>query len=68
MSEEQTSWNNCCGLPVKFLLMKIILDYANGSSSREEYTDYYNRMTTEQKQIADDMVMEIGIATSKEMN
>jgi hypothetical protein len=67
MSQEQTSWNNVCGLPVKFLLTRIVLNYANGSSTLEEYTEYYNRMTVEQKQIADDMVMEIAIATKKEM-
>jgi hypothetical protein len=67
MSQEQTSWNNVCGLPIKFHLLKIVLDYADGSSSQSEYADYYGRMTVEQKQIADDMVMEIAIATKKEM-
>ena len=67
MSKEQTSWNNSCGLPVKFLLQKIVLNYAEGLSSQEEYAEFYNRMTVEQKQFADDMVMEIAIATKKEM-
>jgi len=67
MSQEQTSWNNVCGLPVKFLLTRIVLNYANGSSTLEEYTEYYNRMTVEQKQFADDMIMEIAVATKKEM-
>jgi hypothetical protein len=44
-----------------------ILDYADGSSSQSEYADYYGRMTVEQKQFADDMVMEIAVATKKEM-
>jgi hypothetical protein len=67
MSQEQRSWNNTCGLPVKFLLQRIVLNYAEGRYSQEEYADYYNRMTPEQKQIANDMVMEIAIATKKEM-
>ena len=67
MSQEQISWNNICGLPVKFHLVKIILDYANGNSTQSEYADYYERMTLEQKQIADNMIMEIAISTVKDM-
>ncbi len=67
MSQEQINWNYTCGLPVKFLLTKNFINYVEGRSSQEEYAEYYSRMTQDQKQIADDMVMEIAIATKKEM-
>ena len=55
LSQNQIYWNSSCGLPRTFFVQKIVLGYAEGSYSLEEYTDYYNRMTTVEKQSADDL-------------
>jgi len=55
LSQNQVYYNASCGLPTEFLLQKIVLGYAEGSYSLDEYTDYYNRMTPAQKQTADDL-------------
>jgi hypothetical protein len=47
-------------------MQKIVLGYAEGSYSLDEYTDYYNRMTPLQKEIADDLVMEIHALQSQD--
>lgn len=67
MSQEQISYNYYCGLPQSFNVQKIVMNYAAGSSSLAEYTELYDSFTADQKQIADDMVMAIAVATKKEM-
>lgn len=64
MSKEQISWNYYCGLPQSVVVQKVVMNYADGSSSLDEYTEYYNRMTADQKQIADKMIMQISVETN----
>ena len=67
MSKEQIRWNYSCGLPRKFEVQKKVLGYADLSVTADEYNEYYLTLTKEEKQFADDLLMEIAIATSKEM-
>lgn len=67
LTSREQAWNDACGLPAKYLLTKIVLDYARGASSLAEYSEYYSRMDVAQKQFCDDMVAEISVATKKEM-
>lgn len=67
MSKEQIRWNYSCGLPRKFEVQKKVLGYADLSVTADEYADYYMNWTKEEKQFADDLLMEIAVATSKEM-
>jgi len=64
MSKEQISWNYYCGLPQSVVVQKVVMNYADGSSSLDEYTEFYNSFTADQKQIADDMVMQIAVETN----
>ena len=65
MSQEQINWNYSCGLPQSFIVQKIVMNYAAGSSSLAEYTEFYNSyFTADQKQIADDMIMQIAVETN----
>lgn len=65
-SQNQIYYTASCGLPTKFLMQKIVLGYAEGSYSLNEYTEYYNRMTPSQKEIADDLIMEIHALQSQD--
>lgn len=67
MSQEQIRWNYSCGLPRKFEVQKKVLGYADLSVTPNEYAEFYATWTKEEKQFADDLLMEIAIATSKEM-
>ena len=67
MSKEQITWNYKCGLPRKFEVQKKVLGYADLSVTANEFAEYYASWTKEEKQFADDLLMEIAIATSKEM-
>jgi hypothetical protein len=67
MSKEQITWNYKCGLPRKFEIQKKVLGYADLSVTANEFSEYYTSWTKEEKQFADDLLMEIAIATSKEM-
>jgi len=65
-SNSQVYYTAKCGLPTKFYVQKIVIDYAEGSSSLSEYTEFYNNWNSEMQQIADDLVMEIFAAQSKD--
>ena len=67
MSQEQIRWNYSCGLPRKFEVQKKVIGYADLSVTPNEYAEFYATWTKDEKQFADDLLMEIAIATSKEM-
>ena len=58
-SNSQIYYTAKCGLPTEFYVQKIVLDYADGSMSISEYTEFYNNWNSEMKQLADDLVMSI---------
>ncbi len=66
LTQEQRYYTASCGLPAKFLLQKIVLNYAEGYFSQAEYDDFYNRMTVTQKKTADDLIVKIHDAQSEE--
>lgn len=59
LSVSQIDWNAYCGFPSKYRVIQVVMDYAEGRSPLSEYTEFYNSMTTEQKQQADDLIMDI---------
>ena len=63
MSSEQRRYNYYCGLPQQFVVQKVVLNYAEGSSSLDEYTEYYNSFTPAQKLFADILIQEIAVET-----
>ncbi len=64
MSREQIAYNYYCGLPQSFNVQKVVINYASGSSSLEEYTEFYNSFTAIQKHIADVMIAQIADETN----
>lgn len=68
LTEKQVYWTSHCGLPAKYLLTQIILDYAVGRLTLSEYEDFYNRMGDSQKKIADKLVEEISKAVIFDSN
>ena len=59
LSQNQIDWNAYCGFPSKYRVMQVVMNYAEGSSSLSEYTEFYISMTPDQKQMADDLLMDI---------
>jgi hypothetical protein len=64
MSREQINYNYYCGLPQSFNVHKVVINYASGLSSLDEYTQFYNSFTAIQKHIADVMITQIADETN----
>ena len=48
--------------------MQVVMNYAEGSSSLSEYTEFYNSMTPDQKQMADNLMIDISIQVVLDSN
>ena len=66
-SQAQIAWTNSTGLPTDHMITKIVYNYAEGSSSLEEYSEYYSRWTASQKDMADKLVLSIAASVERDM-
>lgn len=67
LSQAQIAWTNRTGLPTDHMITKIVYNYAEGSSSLEEYSEYYVRWTASQKDMADKLVLSIAASVERDM-
>jgi hypothetical protein len=67
LSQAQIAWTNSTGLPTDHMITKIVYNYAEGSSSLEEYSEYYSRWTASQKDMADKLVLSIAASVERDM-
>jgi len=67
LSQAQIAWTNRTGLPTDHMITKIVYNYAEGSSSLEEYSEYYSRWTASQKDMADKLVLSIAASVERDM-
>ena len=67
LSQAQIAWTNSTGLPTDHMITKIVYNYAEGSSSLEEYSEYYARWTASQKDMADKLVLSIAASVERDM-
>ena len=67
LSQAQIAWTNRTGLPTDHMITKIVYNYAEGSSSLEEYSEYYSRWTASQKDMADKVVLSIAASVERDM-
>lgn len=67
LSQAQIAWTNRTGLPTDHMITKIVYNYAEGSSSLEEYSEYYTRWTASQKDMADKLVLSIAASVERDM-
>ena len=68
LSQNQIDWNAYCGFPSRYRVMQVVMNYAEGSSSLSEYTEFYNSMTPDQKQMADNLMIDISIQVVLDSN
>ena len=64
---EQISWTRSTGLPTDHTITKIVYNYAEGSSSVEEYAEFYSTWTSYQKDMADKLVVSIAKSVDQEI-
>ena len=67
LSQAQIAWTNSTGLPTDHMITKIVYNYAEGSSSLEEYSEFYSRWTASQKDMADKLVLSIAASVERDM-
>ena len=67
LSQSQIAWTNSTGLPTDHMITKIVYNYAEGSSSLEEYSEFYSRWTASQKDMADKLVLSIAASVERDM-
>lgn len=53
LSTDQIRWNRACGYADEFHAIQAVLNYADGRSSLEEYTEIYNSMSLSSRKVAD---------------
>jgi hypothetical protein len=68
LSQAQIAWTYRTGLPTDHMITKIVYNYAEGSSSLEEYSEFYSRWTPYQKDMADKLVLSIAASVERNMN
>ena len=68
LSQAQIAWTNSTGLPTDHMITKIVYNYAEGSSSLEEYSEFYSQWTPYQKDMADKLVLSIAASVERNMN
>lgn len=64
LSNDQIRWNRSCGYADEFFAIQHVLNYADGRSSLEEYTEMYNSMSLANRKIADDLMDKIAATFS----
>lgn len=59
LSTDQIRWNRSCGYADEFHAIQAVLNYADGRSSLNEYTEIYNSMSLSSRKVADETMEKI---------